>query len=113
MAPSVILLVPVEFEVQDGQVNYGFDPPMGGLPASPPGTPPEEVHGPIAPDPPGEPVWTSVVSGSTSSVVKFVCPASIASALSLHVTSGSSYGALVSPQDSVALSSSSTNITRL
>ena len=77
---------------------------MGGLPAT-------ADHEAVPADPPGEPVWTSVVSGSTSSVVAFTCPASMASTLSLHVTSGSQYGALVAPQDAAALSSGSTNIT--
>ncbi len=103
-AAKALLLVPVEFGVQAGEINYGFDPPMGGLPAT-------ADHEAVPPDPPGEPVWTSVVSGSTSSVVAFTCPASIASTLSLHVTSGTQYGALVSPGDSSALSSGSTNIT--
>ena len=70
-----LLLVPARFDAVEGQINYGFDPPMKGLPSNDP---------PIPDDPPDE-YWASVTKGTSNQNVKLVLPKSFASSTKLHV----------------------------
>ena len=58
-----LLLLPLSFQARDGRINFGFDPPMNGLPNTTP---------PVLDDPPSEPAWASVVTETPSANVKFV-----------------------------------------
>jgi Bacterial Ig domain/Bacterial TSP3 repeat len=58
-AGRAVLITPVTFEAQDGEINSGFDPRNGNDPDGAPGTAP----------------WASVVKGSVRDVVKLVVPA--------------------------------------
>jgi hypothetical protein len=95
-----ILLLPFEFKARDGRINYGFDPPMKGLPNANP---------PVPDDSFSEPAWASVVSDSTSNNVKLVLPASFAPKMKLSIVLGDQYINL-NPKDT-ALSGAETTIT--
>ncbi len=71
-----LLLVPSKFDAVAGQINFGFDPPMKGLPSNDP---------PIPDDPPGE-YWASAIKGEPNHNVRFVLPQSIAASTRLHIS---------------------------
>ncbi len=81
---TLILLLPVKFDAMSGRINFGFDPPMKGLPAAQP---------PVPDDAPGEMPWASAVRGRATEAenqnVKFVLPQPWADKTKFKIASGS------------------------